>query len=384
MTPSPSDGTARIPPAVTALSAVLLAALLGCASAAPPDPSSQTSRGQSSGRNVKGGGGGVEDSISLRPADYHAAIDSLPRGLETAPGVSPVSRPEERPAPVTPGRWYWVYVANRESDVVSRVRFGPDGGGYEKSVRVGVRPHETDGPVTVSVAPDGEHWFLTTAAPSPLTSLFKYETGTDRLVASCELGAFSSSLDLTADVAEAWLTHAGPDGGRGGGSALSVVGRDGLWKMGWLRTCSRSGAGQMARSGDRLWLARAGNDEVVEVDAGSLEIRRVLSTGSGPAALAVTPDGRFLLATNRDGQSVSVISLDEGREVARLTTSRPSPGGVAVSENGRYAFVTNASGDRRRSTVDVFDLRAMVRVAEVEVEHGAAGIAFWRSLAVKR
>lgn len=378
MTPSPSDGSARIPSVEKTPTALLCSALLGCTSA-PPDPPSRTDRARSSGE-----GAGVEDTVSLRPADHHADIDSLPRGLETAPGVSPVSRPEERPAPVTPGRWYWVYVANRESDVVSRVRFGPEGGGYEKSVRVGVMPRETDGPVGVHIAPDGEHWYLTTSAPSPVTSLFKYETGTDRLVDSCELGAFASSLDLTADVAEAWLTSAEADGGRGGGSSLSGAWTDGLWEVGRLRACSRSGWGHMARSGDRLWLARAGNDGVMEVDAGNLEIRRVLPTGSGPAALAVTPDERFLLATNRDGQSVSVISLEEGSEVARLSASRPSPGGVAVSDDGRYAFVTNTSSGGERSTVDVFDLRAMARVAEVEVEHGAAGIAFWRSLAVKR
>lgn len=385
MPPSPSDAAARTPSVVVTLTAVLCAALLGCASAPPDPPAPQTNQGPSSGRYMEGEGAGVEDEISLRLADYYAAeIDSLLRVLVTAPVVSPEAHPEERPAPETPGRWYWAYVANRESDVVSRVRFGPKGVVYEKSVEVGVMPRETDGPVAVRVAPDGKHWYLTTSAASPMASLFKYETGTDRLVTSLALGASFSSVALTPDAAEAWISYAGADGGRGGGSAFSVVRTDGLREVGRLRPCSRSGAGGVARSGDRLWVACTASDEVVELDAGSREVRRRYRVGSGPASLAVSPGGDLLLAANREGGTLSVIDLDEGREVARLATSQSHPGGVAVSDDGRYAFVANAAGSARRSTMDVFDLRAMVRVADVEVEHGAAGIAFWRSLPVKR
>lgn len=390
-------------------------------------------------------------ALLLAAAAWLAAACGGKRPPEPEPDVS-AETPDTRPEPETPGRWYWAYVANRESDVVSRVRFGPKGGAYEKSVQVGVMPGETDGPVAVRVSPDGDHWYLATEPASPVASLFKYETGSDRRVAAASVGASPSAVDLTPDGMEAWISGAAADasGRDGGGSTLSVVRTDSLRQVAMLRICSRPRAGRVARSGDRVWVAceaddllveirppdrrvvrglrltpgaerripgdrlpLAGggrsrgaepacrpadlvtdddrvwvacpaSDEVVEVDAGDLEVRRRYRVGAGPVALALVPDADLLLAANRDGGTLSVVDVDDGREVARLGTSRARPRGVAVSDDGRYAFVSNAAESSMRSTVDVFDLRAMVRVAEVEVEHGAAGVAFWRSAPVKR
>lgn len=394
--------------------------------------------------------------LLLAASAWLAAACGGKSGPETGPDVSaetPGVRPEGRPAPETPGRWYWAYVANRESDVVSRVRFGPKGAVYEKPVEVGVMPGESDGPVTVRISPDGDHWYLGTAPASPVASLFKYETGTDRRVAGVRVGASPSAVDLTPDGAEAWISGAGDRSrGDGDGPGLSVVRTDSLGEVARIRVpCTRPRSGRVARSGDRvwvsctaddllveidagdrrvlrglrltpgavatvpgdrlpaadgaaggggngavcrpadlvagedrIWVACPGSDEVVEVDAGDLEVRRRYPVGAGPTSLAWAPDAGLVVATNRADGTVSVLDVGEGREVARLGTSRSRPGGVAVSDDGRYAFVSNTSGGSLRSTVDVFDLRAMVRVAEVEVEHGAAGIAFWRSLPVRR
>lgn len=363
------------------------------------------------------------------------------------PGVEP----EDRPDAEEPGRWYWAYVANRESDVVSRVRFGPEGASYEKSVDVGVMPDAIDAPTGVSVSPDGRHWYVTTAPGEPVGRLFKYETGSDRQVASVTLGSGPGSVALTPDGAEAWV--ADPGGGDDGAAALSVVRTADMEEAARLASCGDPSGSRVDRSGDRayvacpgerlvvevdardrsvrralrltpggaevipgerlraarggggsgsrgdeaacgptaleagegrLWVACPASGSVLEVDAGSLEVRRRLSVGAGPAAVARTPEGSLLLAANREGGSLSVVHLDRGEELARLETSRPAPSALAISDDGRYAFVSNASPGSRRSTVDVFDLTALERVAEVEVEHGAAGVAFWRSASAER
>ncbi len=58
---------------------------------------------------------------------------------------------------------------------------------------------------------------------------------------------------------------------------------------------------------------------------------RRMPAGPGVYNLAVTHDGRRLLATNRRGQSVSVIDIASGAELARLPTKRRVVHGVVVS-----------------------------------------------------
>lgn len=389
--------------------------------------------------------------LLLAAAAWMTAACAGLRGPGPADVPEPDVEPEARPEPETPSRWYWAYVANRESDVVSRIRFGPEGAAYEKSVDVGVMPDATDGPLGLAVAPDGAHWYVTTSPGKPVGRLFKYETGTDRQVASVKLGSTPGAVDLTPDGAEAWVAGPGADG-RSGSAALAVVRTDSLREVARLGACGAPRGSRVARSGGRvyaacpgedlvleidgdrrrvsralrlgpagaevvpgdrldmaggtatggsggrpacgpaaleagdgrLWVACARSGEVVEVDAGSFRVRRRLAVGDAPSSLALTPEGSLLLAANRGGGTVSVLHLDAGTELARIETSRPSPGAIAVSGDSRYAFVTNAAEGTRRSTVDVIDLVALVRVAEVEVEYGAAGIAFWRSSTVER
>lgn len=368
---------------------------------------------------------------------------------EPSAEAPPGARPGDRPEPETPGRWYWAYAANRSADVVSRVRFGPEGAAYERPVDVGVMPSETDGPAGIAVAPDGEHWFVTTDRGTPAGRLWKYRAGADRRVASVPVGPSPAGVALADDGAEAWVP-VGAGGSGSSGGAVSVVSTGAMTEVARLAACPRptgvlvDGEGRRAyvlcggadlvleyavgdrrlrrglrltpggeeklRSGrlraalagspdggtrcgpaaaaardGRLWVACRASGDVAEVHAGGLRAARRLPAGEGPAALAVAPGGETLLVANRDGPgTLSVVDLDSGRPIARLGTSRPEPTSIAVSGDGRYAFVSNAAGGRSRGTVDVFDLRALVRVGEVELEHGTAGLAFWRSRPVKR
>ena len=70
------------------------------------------------------------------------------------------------PAPgqaAPPDANYWIYVANESSDLVSRVRFGPDGIEEEKTISVGWHPADLDGAHGLFVAPTSNHWYLSLA-----------------------------------------------------------------------------------------------------------------------------------------------------------------------------------------------------------------------------
>jgi DNA-binding beta-propeller fold protein YncE len=53
--------------------------------------------------------------------------------------------------------------------------------------------------------------------------------------------------------------------------------------------------------------------------------------------------------------------------------------GVVVSPDSRYAFVSVEGVGAEPGKVDVYDLRALARVASVAVGQQASGIAFWKS-----
>ncbi len=141
--------------------------------------------------------------------------------------------------------------------------------------------------------------------------------------------------------------------------------------------CSPTWA-QPGVDGRRVYVACNKSSEILEVDLPSWTINRRFPAGDGVYNLAVTPDGRRLLATNKRGRSLSVFDLATGAEAARIPTTRGVVHGVVASPDGRYAFVTEEGVGGEPGTVEVFDLTTLRSVAAVDVGQQAAGIDFWK------
>ena len=137
--------------------------------------------------------------------------------------------------------------------------------------------------------------------------------------------------------------------------------------------CSPTWA-QPSIEGRRVFVACNGSSEIVEIDVETWTLARRLPAGPGIYNLAVTHDGRRLLATNRRGQSVSVIDLATGEELARVPTRRRVGHGVAVSADDRYAFVSVEGVAAEPGTVEVLDLKSLTVVATADVPPQAGGI----------
>jgi DNA-binding beta-propeller fold protein YncE len=143
-------------------------------------------------------------------------------------------------------------------------------------------------------------------------------------------------------------------------------------------TCSPTWA-QPSADGSKVYVACNKASDVVEIDVKTWTVSRRFPAGDGVYNLAVTHDGRLLIGTNKRGQSVSVIDLASGKEAARIPTVRKVASGVAVSPDDRYAFVTDEGVGSQPGTVEVIDLRALVRVASVDVGQQAGGIDVWKT-----
>ncbi|HEX8706745.1 MAG TPA: YncE family protein [Pyrinomonadaceae bacterium] len=143
-------------------------------------------------------------------------------------------------------------------------------------------------------------------------------------------------------------------------------------------TCSPTWA-QPSIDGSSIFVACNKSSEIVEIDAAKWSLLRRIPAGAGVYNLALTRDGRLLVATNKRDQSVSVFDVKSGRELARLPTRRKVLHGVAVSPDNRYAFVSVEGIGAEPGTVEIIDLEALKTVAAVDVAPQAAGIDFWKT-----
>ncbi len=142
-------------------------------------------------------------------------------------------------------------------------------------------------------------------------------------------------------------------------------------------TCSPTWA-QPSADGRKIFVACNKMDEIVEIDRDAWSVTRRLPTGRGVYNLAVTADGRLLVATLKQGSMFEIFNLASGKSLARLKTSTTLAHGVAVSPDSRYAFVTSEGVGSAPGKVDVFDLQALALAATVDVGQQASGIAFWK------
>ena len=141
--------------------------------------------------------------------------------------------------------------------------------------------------------------------------------------------------------------------------------------------CSPTWA-QPSRSGATIFVACNKSDEIVEVNAEGWRVTRRIPARPGVYNLSITRDGTRLIATNKRDQSVSIVDVKSGRELARIPTRRKVLHGVVVSPDDRYAFVTVEGIGSEPGTVEVIDLAAGKVAASVDVPPLAAGIDFFK------
>ena len=142
-------------------------------------------------------------------------------------------------------------------------------------------------------------------------------------------------------------------------------------------SCSPTWA-QPSADGTRLFVACNKSSDIVDIDVAAWRLVRRIPAGDGVYNLAVTHDGKLLIATNKRGKSASIIDIASGNELARIPTTRRVVHGVAVSGDDRYAFISQEGIGSEPGAVDVIDLRARQKTATIDVGQQAGGIDFWK------
>jgi YVTN family beta-propeller protein len=83
---------------------------------------------------------------------------------------------------------------------------------------------------------------------------------------------------------------------------------------------------------------------VYRIDTHTLAIDQVIEVGLVPKYLAVSPDGKWLLVTNWCSFDLSIVNIEQAKEVARLPMG-PYPRGIAISPDSSTAYVAIMGGD---------------------------------------
>jgi len=155
------------------------------------------------------------------------------------------------------------------------------------------------------------------------------------------------------------------------------VGHGGMRHAMTPNSCSPTWA-QPSADGRAVYVACNKSDEILEIDRAKWAVSRRFATGRGPYNLATSPDGRWLVATLKQGAAVEIHDLAAGTRAAQLKTSTTVTHGVVISPDSRYAFVSSEGVGAAPGKVDVFDLLARALVGTVDVGQQASGIAFWK------
>lgn len=134
----------------------------------------------------------------------------------------------------------------------------------------------------------------------------------------------------------------------------------------------------IAADGSRLFVAcnAAGSVQVWRTADRTLE--HEIPVGAGAYNVEPSPDGRWLVVTNKKAQSISVIDTREWREHKRLATSRPVVHGVAWSPDSRYAYVSQESIGAEPGAIDIFDMTTLERSGTIAVPGQPTGITVLR------
>jgi DNA-binding beta-propeller fold protein YncE len=295
------------------------------------------------------------------------------------------------------GRWYYVTTAHGT----------PNGALWKFSTATGEQAGRVElglFPATVQIAPNGHFAWVANfnlygeMTPSSVSVVYTDDMLEVRRIPTCVMPHGSrlspdgkrhysacmmndALVEIDADrmeVTRHFVLSAGGEHGMAGPHLTASTGKGDGHSMGAPITCSPTWA-EPSADGRSVWVACNKSNELVEVDVGSWAMKRRILAGDGIYNLAASRDGRRIVGTNKRGQSVSVVDATSGRELARIPTTRRLPSGLVISPDSRYAFVTQEGVGSEPGTVDVIDLRALARVASVDVGQQAGGIDFWKS-----
>ena len=136
----------------------------------------------------------------------------------------------------------------------------------------------------------------------------------------------------------------------------------------------------LSPDGKRLYVTGAGPDsELFVLDAASAKVFQRIPVGHTALSPVLASDGNTLYVCNRFSDSVSVLDLQQGCEVARIPVAR-EPVSAALTRDGRFLLVANHLPRGRSdmpyvaATVSVIDTAQRKVIKELRLPNGSINL----------
>ena len=142
-------------------------------------------------------------------------------------------------------------------------------------------------------------------------------------------------------------------------------------------TCSPTWA-QPTPDGRSIFVACNKSNEILVVDRASWTLERRISVPGGPYNLAISEDGKILIASLKSAGKVQFFEASTGKSLGLVASTTTLTHGVAVTPDSRYAFVSMEGKGADPGKVDAYDLQEFQLVGSIEVGQQAGGIIFWK------
>jgi|GEM_PF-435288 YVTN family beta-propeller protein len=241
-------------------------------------------------------------------------------------------------------------------------------GDVRKKVRVGPNPHE------VAVTRDGKMAFVSnygSGRPAgrlswlSVVDVERMRVVDEILLRHPETGKFLGAphgLAVSADGRWLWVTAEGSQAV----AQISIAERKVLRVYSTEQKVSHQVA--LLPDASKAYVANIGSGSVCAVDAKTGTVK-VIPCAAGTEGIAVTPDGRWVWATNRSANSISIIDVQKDEVVATLPAGN-FPIRIAFTPDGKYALVSNA----RDNAVAVYDVASRKQVRTISTGLAPIGL----------
>lgn len=292
---------------------------------------------------------------------------------------------------------YYMYVAAESEDQVHLVHFNADTkkAVISETIHVGSYPTEIDGPHGVTVSPDGEHWFVSIAHGNPFGSLAKYDTETNELVGTTELGLFPATMEISPVNGLLYVVNFNLHGEMEP-STVMVVDPENMEVITEIETGIMPHGTRINSAGDRGYHVSMMTDELIEVNTDMLTIERRLKLGQdtsrdhesmGHSAMGHEdmmhmpvekptwadphPTKPMVYIAGNGSDEILEVNTDEWKVTRRFETGK-APYNLEVSPDGKLLVVTY----KGEGATAIWDISSGTELAKVQnsrkVSHGVA------------
>ncbi|MDG1050658.1 MAG: YncE family protein [Planctomycetota bacterium] len=221
------------------------------------------------------------------------------------------------PAPADEAR---LLVAAESADRVYDLAFDGSDLSVREVIDVGYQATEIEGPHGLTVSPDGRHWFVSIAHGKPNGLLYKYDAETHELLGETELGLFPATMQISPDTGLLYCVNFDLHGDMTP-STISIVDVEGMVEIEQVVTGSMPHGSRLSPDGSRHFSCAMMSDELIELDAVTLEVVRRLELTDGTGRRAGGGHGGDAEA----GAEAGAGGAPQHAAVAKPTWVQPHP-----------------------------------------------------------